>query len=85
MQPAEPLPAPPPSPAELFLGFAAISALAFGGVLPWARYMLVEKRRWLTGPEFTDLLSICQLLPGPNIVNVSVAVGGRFHGPRGAI
>jgi len=30
--------------------------------------------------EFTDVLSLCQLLPGPNIVNVAVCVGARYHG-----
>ena len=47
--------------------------------------MLVEERRWLNAEEFTDLLSLCQLLPGPNIVNVSVCVGARYHGVRGAL
>ena len=65
----------------------AISRLVsgFGGVLPWARRMLVERRGWLTGPEFTDLLGLCQFLPGPNIVNVSIAVGNRFHGLAGSL
>lgn len=78
-------PAVAPSLGELFLGFARVSALAFGGVLPWARYVMVEQRRWLTAEEFTDTLAVCQLLPGPNIVNMSVAIGARFHGVRGAL
>lgn len=73
-----------PDVAELFVGFLGIGLLGFGGVLPWARRMMVEQRRWLTGPEFTDLLALCQFLPGPNIVNMSVALGNRFHGVRGA-
>ncbi len=47
--------------------------------------MIVEQRRWLTGPEFTDLLALCQFLPGPNVVNLSVALGARFQGARGAV
>ena len=79
-------PAPPaPSLLDLFLGFAAVASLAFGGVLPWARYVLVEKRGWLTSDEFLDMLALCQLLPGPNIGNLSVAVGARFHGAPGAV
>ncbi len=70
---------------ELFAGFLGISVMGFGGVLPWARRMIVEQRRWLTGPEFTDLLALCQFLPGPNIVNVSVALGSRFRGVPGAL
>jgi chromate transporter len=76
---------PVPSPAELFLGFSWIAVLAFGGVLPWARFVLVERRRWLNAEEFTDMLALCQLLPGPNIVNMSVAIGARFHGVRGSV
>jgi len=47
--------------------------------------MLVEERRWLSAEEFTDMMSLCQFLPGPNIVNVAVCVGARFHGVRGAL
>jgi len=46
--------------------------------MPFARRMLVEERRWLNAEEFTDVLSLCQLLPGPNIVNVAVCVGRAF-------
>lgn len=58
---------------------------AFGGVLPLARHMIVEQKRWLTATEFTDLLALCQFLPGPNIVNVTVALGGRFCGVAGSV
>jgi chromate transporter len=75
----------PPSLGALFLGFFSCGMSGFGGVLPWARRMLVEQRRWLTGPEFTDLLALCQFLPGPNVVNLSVAVGARFRGAAGAL
>lgn len=77
--------APPPSPGQLFVGFMRIAAFSFGGVLPWARFVLVERRRWLTAQDFTDTLALCQLLPGPNIVNMSVAIGARFHGPLGSL
>ena len=71
--------------SELFLGFLQVGARGFGGAMPWARRMLVDERRWLTAEEFTDVLSLGQVLPGPNIVNVSVAVGSRYHGLRGAV
>jgi len=58
---------------------------AFGGVLPWARRMVVEKRRWLSPDEFIETLAFCQFLPGPNIVNMSIAVGGRFRGVPGSL
>jgi chromate transporter len=53
-------------------------------VLPFARRMLVDQRRWLDDREFTEVLSLSQFLPGPNIVNVSIIVGNRFRGPLGA-
>ncbi len=70
---------------ELFRGFLALGMMGFGGVLPLARRMLVEERGWLTPAEFTELLGLCQFLPGGNIINLSVAVGMRFHGPAGAL
>ena len=76
---------PVPTCAELARGFSSIGLLGFGGVLPWARRMIVEQRRWLTPPEFNDLLALCQFLPGPNVVNLSVALGARFQGARGAL
>jgi len=74
-----------PGPGELFLRFMQVAVTGFGGVTPWARRMLVEERRWLNSEEFTDVLSLCQLLPGPNIVNIAVCVGARFNGVRGAL
>lgn len=70
---------------DLFLGFFGLGITAFGGVLPLARRYLVEKRRWLSAEEFTELLGLCQFLPGGNIINLSVAVGMRFAGWRGAL
>ena len=71
--------------AALFTGFLLVGLSGFGGVLPFARRMLVEKRRWLTEPEFTEVLSLAQFLPGPNIVNVAVIVGRRFQGAHGSL
>lgn len=76
---------PVPTVAELFRGFFGIGIVGFGGVLPWARRMVVEQRGWLTAAEFTDLLALCQFLPGPNICNLSVALGSRFRGVPGAV
>ncbi len=59
--------------------------MGFGGVLPLARRSIVEKRGWLSAAEFTELLAICQILPGGNICNMSVAIGLRFHGVLGAV
>ena len=75
---------PPTSRTALFLGFLLVGLCGFGGVLPWARRMVVEQRRWMSAADFTDLLALCQFLPGPNVINVSVALGQRFHGLSGA-
>ena len=73
-----------PSIAGLFRGFLLLGLTGFGGVLPLARHMVVEQRRWMTGAEFTELLSLCQFLPGGNIINLSVAIGLHFRGIAGA-
>ena len=70
---------------ELFAGFLAISLHAFGGALPWARRELVEQRGWLDAEEFTDLLGLCQFLPGPNVGNLSIVVGMHLRGLPGAV
>lgn len=78
-------PSDPPGARELFAAFLSIALTGFGGVLPWARRMLVEQKGWLTDEAFTETLSLCQSLPGPNVVNVSIVVGSRFAGARGAL
>jgi chromate transporter len=75
----------PRSPAELFFAFMKLGLQGFGGVLPVARHALVENYRWLTMEEFTDIVSRCQALPGPNIVNVSICIGGRHFGALGSL
>jgi chromate transporter len=75
----------PPTLGQLFTGFCWLGMTAFGGALPLARRMMVEKHRWVTGEDFSVLLGLCQFLPGGNIINLSVAVGMRFRGVTGAI
>ena len=78
-------PAANPTVFDLFTGFFIIGVCGFGGVLPWARWVIVEKRKWLTPPEFTEMLGLCQFLPGGNIMNVTIALGSRFRGIPGAL
>lgn len=75
----------PASPWALFIAFSRMALMGFGGVLPIAQRELVDRLRWLSAPEFTELLSIGQVLPGPNIVNVALMVGDRAFGLRGAL
>jgi chromate transporter len=77
-------PAPNPSKFDLFWNFALIGAIGFGGVLPWARYMLVVKRGWMNEAAFTELFTLGQFFPGPNIANCGVIYGRRTNGPFGA-
>ena len=64
--------------------FSALALQGFGGVLPVAQRELVERRAWLTQEQFVEVLSIGQVLPGPNVVNLALIVGDRFFGWRGA-
>ncbi|AWW49296.1 chromate transporter [Polynucleobacter paneuropaeus] len=73
------------TPLQLFIGFSRIGLSGFGGVLPWARRTIVEQEKWLTSEEFSAMLGICQIVPGPNVTNLAVCVGSRFCGVRGAI
>lgn len=74
----------PPGPRDLFLAFLGVGLSGFGGVLPFARRMVVEQRRWQGETAFNETLALCQTLPGPNIVNFSIVLGSRFAGARGA-
>jgi chromate transporter len=76
---------PVPDLGQLFTGFLVLGLTGFGGVLPLAHRMVVEKRRWLSSEEFTDLLGLCQFLPGGNVINMSVAIGQKFRGIPGAV
>lgn len=75
----------PASPAELLRAFNRLSLQGFGGVLPVAQHELVERLGWLTREEFLALLSVSQVLPGPNIVNLGLIYGDRCFGWRGAL
>jgi chromate transporter len=70
---------------EMFLCFLYVGLISFGGVLPWARRELVDQRKWLTSDEFAEMLSLGQILPGPNVVNLSIMFGARHYGPLGSL
>jgi chromate transporter len=73
-----------PTLGELFVAFSIVSLSGFGGVLAWSRRMLVEIKGWMTPEEFNDAYALSQLLPGPNVVNLSVVFGSRIRGASGA-
>lgn len=70
---------------DLFLAFMQISLSGFGGAINWAHQALVRQRRWMSDEDFTETLSLCQFLPGPNIVNFAMCLGQRQHGLAGAL
>lgn len=74
-----------PGKAALFLGYAKIGLLGFGGVAAWARRVIVEERKWLSERDYAEVLGLGQILPGPNVGNAAVMIGRRFHGLAGAL
>lgn len=70
---------------HLFVAFSALAMQGFGGVIAVAQRELCERRRWLTPQDFVELLSGAQVLPGPNVCNLSLMIGDRFFGWRGAL
>jgi len=70
---------------ELFWVFNHLTLLGVGGVLPFAQRILVEDKRWLRTDEFVEMLSLGQVLPGPNLINLALMVGQHFFGWRGAV
>ena len=74
----------PSSPRALFVAFTLLALQGFGGVLAVTQRELCDRRRWLTHAQFVEILSIAQVLPGPNVVNVALIIGDRYFGWRGA-
>ena len=74
----------PRSPGDLFRVFTRLALQGFGGVLAVAQRELVERERWLSREQFLQMLSVAQVLPGPNVINLSLMIGDRFFGWRGA-
>src|SRR5271165_4377958 len=71
--------------AALFIGCLKVSLCGFGGGLVWARRIVVERQRWMDEQEFAETLTLCQFMPGPNIVGIMVCVGSKLRGGIGAI
>ena len=69
----------------LFLGSLKVSFCGFGGGLVWARRVFVERQQWMNELEFAETLTLCQFMPGPNIIGITVCVGSKLRGPMGAI
>ena len=75
----------PSSVADLFISFTLLALQGFGGVLAIVQNELVEKKRWMTREEFVEEWAVAQIMPGPNVVNLALMIGGRYFGLRGAL
>jgi chromate transporter len=70
---------------DLFISFTLLALQGFGGVLAVVQRELVERKQWLTAEEFVEDWAVAQIMPGPNVVNMSLIVGDRYFGLRGAL
>jgi chromate transporter len=75
----------PSSKTDLFISFSVLALQGFGGVLAVVQRELVDKKKWLTPEEFVDDWAVAQILPGPNVVNLSLMLGDRYFGLPGAL
>ena len=73
---------------EIFLSFIKIGLFAFGGayaVIPLIEEQMVTNTKWMSFTEFSDLVAIDELTPGPIIINSSTFIGMKLAGVPGAI
>lgn len=73
---------------QLFLSFFQIGLFSFGGgyaAMPLIQNQVVTGHHWLTMAEFTDLITLSQMTPGPIAVNSATFVGLKIAGFLGAL
>ena len=75
----------PESLTDLFVSFTLLALQGFGGVLAVVQRELVEKKRWMTREEFVEEWAVAQIMPGPNVINLSLMIGARYFGFKGAM
>ena len=75
----------PKSKSDLFWSFTFLALQGFGGVLAVVQRELVDKKQWLTLDEFVEDWAVAQIMPGPNVVNLALMIGGRCFGLAGAL
>ena len=73
---------------QLFFSFLQVGLFSFGGgyaAMPLIQGQVVTMHQWLSMSEFTDLITISQMTPGPIAVNSATFVGIKVAGLPGAI
>lgn len=73
---------------RLFWSFFQIGLFSFGGgyaSMPLIKQQVVNSNHWISFNEFTDLITISQMTPGPIAINCATFVGNRIAGIPGAL
>ena len=73
---------------ELFLTFAKVGVMTFGGgyaMLPILKREVVEKKRWASEEELMDYFAIGQVTPGIIAVNTATFIGKKYKGNKGGV
>lgn len=73
---------------QLFWTFFKISPVTFGGgyaMIPLIEKEVVEKRKWLSSEDVTDVFALSQSVPGAVAINSATFIGHRIAGLRGSI
>jgi chromate transporter len=71
---------------QIVMLFARVGLTSFGGGLSaWIYREVVTQRGWLKDEEFLGALTLGQVLPGSNVINVSIYVGYRMRGALGSV
>ena len=73
---------------NLFLCFLQVGLFSIGGgyaAIPLIQNHVVQQNSWMTMAEFTDLITIAEMTPGPIAINCATFVGVRLGGIAGAI
>ena len=73
---------------QLFFSFLQIGTLSVGGgyaALPLIQNQVVALHHWISMAEFTDLITISQMTPGPIAINSATFVGIKIAGMPGAL
>lgn len=73
---------------DSFVTFSKIGVFTLGGgyaMLPLIEEEVVLKRKWIDSKDFLDLVAIAQSSPGVFAVNISIFIGYRLRGVRGAL
>jgi chromate transporter len=75
-----------PSLSAIAAAFTAIGLQSWGGgMTAWIRREVVVRRRWVEERPFLAVLTICQIAPGPNVVNLAAMIGTMLRGTAGAL